>query len=49
MAAASTAERTLFLPESINNSHKIRTVSGSVEGALPATLTPLSEEGKKNK
>jgi hypothetical protein len=48
MAAASTTERTLFLPEAINNSHKIRTISGSVEGALPAALTPLSEEGKKN-
>jgi hypothetical protein len=47
MAAASTAERTLFLPEAINNSHKIRTVSGSVEGVLPATLAPLSEEGEK--
>jgi hypothetical protein len=47
LATASTAERTLFLPEAINNSHKIRTISGSVEGLLPATIEPLTEQSEK--
>jgi hypothetical protein len=47
LATASTAERTLFLPEAINNSHKMRTISGSVEGLLPASIEPLSEQAEK--
>jgi hypothetical protein len=47
LATASTVERTLFLLEAINNSHKIRTISGSVEGLLPASMEPLTEEIEK--
>jgi hypothetical protein len=36
-----------FLPETIANSHKIRTVSGSVEGLLPGNISPLSAEIEK--
>jgi hypothetical protein len=47
VSTSNTAERTLFLPETISNSHKIRTVSGSVEGLLPGKITPLSESNEK--
>jgi hypothetical protein len=47
VSTTNTAERTLFLPETIENSHKIRTVSGSVEGLLPGNISPLSAEIEK--
>jgi hypothetical protein len=42
-----TGERSLFMPENFTNSHKIRTISGSVGESLPAEIEPLSERGEK--
>jgi hypothetical protein len=42
-----TGERIYFLPESISNSRKIRTVSGSLENKLPEKILPLSENSEK--
>jgi hypothetical protein len=40
-------EKIYFLPEAINVSHKIRTVSGCVEEFLPAKIKPLSVNAEK--
>jgi hypothetical protein len=47
VSTTNTAERRLFLPETISNSHKSRTVSGSVEGLLPSDIASLSEANEK--
>jgi hypothetical protein len=48
VSTSNTAERTLFLPETISNSPKIRTVSGSVEGLLPGEITPPFRKQRKS-
>jgi hypothetical protein len=40
-------ERVFFLPESIQNSHKVRTVSGSTDSVLPERIEPFSETSEK--
>jgi hypothetical protein len=42
-----TGELIYFLPESISNSRKIRTVSGSLENKLPEKILPMSENSEK--
>jgi hypothetical protein len=42
-----TSDRTLFLPESMQSSTKIRPRSPAPDSAIPARIQPLSESGKK--
>jgi hypothetical protein len=44
---AHTLNSPTFRETVLSNSHKIRTVSGSVEGLLPREITPLSESNEK--
>jgi hypothetical protein len=41
------SERVYFLPESVQNSHKVRTVSGTLNSPLPAMIEPLSENSER--
>jgi hypothetical protein len=43
LASECVGERAMFVPESIANSSKIRTVSGSVKDLIPSKIAPLSE------
>jgi hypothetical protein len=45
--AAHNTDRTLFLPESMQSSTKIRTKSPAPDNAIPARIQPLSEAGEK--
>jgi hypothetical protein len=40
-------ERTLFLPVAIDNSQKIRTVSGCISDGIPALVKPFPEESEE--
>jgi hypothetical protein len=40
-------ERILFLPESVDKSNRIRTVSGEITDSLPDTIDKISESGEK--
>jgi hypothetical protein len=41
------SERVFFLPESIQNSHKVITVSGSLDSVLPERIEPFNEVSEK--
>jgi hypothetical protein len=47
LANQCTSERVLFLPENISNSHKIRTIAGSVDSELPEKIMPLSAKAEE--
>jgi hypothetical protein len=47
LSVTNTHERTLFMPENFTNSHKIRTISGSVAGMLPAKIEPMPERSER--